>query len=117
LESNAASLTQKLTFILECAHPGTLEWLKSLKAELLQSGNGNTQVQLLCTKESQKGVLSNLPESLRWKINVRVLRKLLSHPCVAGARATATTFTPPEKKWGNYGGNGGGNGKFAKAKG
>jgi hypothetical protein len=92
---------------LDCHHPDALSWLKEFTQELISTSNGDMALQILCANGDKLGALAELPDSLKWKYSPAALKKLRSTPCIKKLSATAATFTPPERQWGNNGGNGG----------
>ena len=95
LEASLSSLIKKITFAIKDGHK-CLKWLEELKEELLRS-SGDVAVQLL-VKGKETSVLAELPQSLKWKFDLKTFRRIASAECVENVKATATEFTPPERK-------------------
>lgn len=111
LEPNVGSFIKKITFNVK-SDEKCLAWLKDLKEELLKS-SGEVAIQIALTSGDQAAV-AQLPESLKWKFNLKRYQEIALAPCVEKVRATAVEFVPPERKPWEKNGNGVSKAPFAR---
>lgn len=96
------SLIKKITFTIK-SDKKCLAWLKELKAELLRS-SGDIAIQLALATDNEAAI-AQLPESLKWKFDLKSFHNIARSPCVEKVKATAVEFVPPERKpWENKNG-------------
>jgi DNA polymerase-3 subunit alpha len=85
LESAAAGLVRRVTWILDPIHPAAGEFLRAMR-ETVTAQPGDTRLEFAFVLGDRLAPVAEASPALSWRLNAAGLQSLRSHPAVVGVR-------------------------------